>query len=228
MDVVSARSQTGTPATRIAVSTFGALAGSGGLEHGVGELLQGSIAPSSLVIESWPDARAFDVLGGEPAMTVVPNLAVTGVLAIVAGVAVGVWSLWCIRRPRGGLVLIALSTVLLVVGGGFGPPLIGIFAGLAATRIDRQPREAPGPVRGALARMWLPILGAALLGYLSLVPGMVVLSQLTGLEDSNVVLALTAFSFAAQVLAFAAARAHDSVAAWPQVGSIEASHLSTQ
>lgn len=57
---------------------------------------------------------------------------------------------------------------------------------------------------------------------------MVVLSQLTGLEDSNVVLALTAFSFAAQVLAFAAARAHDSVAAWPQGGSIEASHLSTQ
>jgi hypothetical protein len=42
------------PATRIVVSSFGALAGFMGIEHGLGEILQGPLTPSSVVIESWP------------------------------------------------------------------------------------------------------------------------------------------------------------------------------
>ncbi|HEU4915277.1 MAG TPA: hypothetical protein VFV13_01770, partial [Acidimicrobiia bacterium] len=55
--------------------------------------------------------------------------------------ALGAWAVWFIDRPQGGLVLIRLSLLPAVVGGGFGPPLIGIIAGVV--------------------------------GYLSLVPGMV-------------------------------------------------------
>ncbi|HEX6146936.1 MAG TPA: hypothetical protein VF083_09185, partial [Acidimicrobiia bacterium] len=65
-----------TTATRIVVSAFGALAALAGVEHGVGELLQGSVRPSSVVIESWPDTAGFEILSGEPAMTLVPNMAV--------------------------------------------------------------------------------------------------------------------------------------------------------
>ncbi len=210
-----------TSATRTVIAVFGTLAALAGVEHGIGELLQGAVAPSSRMIQSWPDAHAFDVLGGEPALTVVPNLALTGVLAMAAAVVLGVWAVWFIERPRGGVVLIALSIVLLLVGGGFGPPLIGIILGLAATRTFRGRHEATGRVRRMLAKTWSWALVAGMVGYLSLVPGMVVLSQLTGFEDSTAVLVLSALSFAALILALVAARAYDSTLSPARSGESE-------
>ena len=80
--------KTATNATRTVVSTFGLLAGLAGIEHGLGEILQGSVGPEGPVIESWPDSKAFEILGGEPAMTVIPNLLVTGIVAVIVAVAV--------------------------------------------------------------------------------------------------------------------------------------------
>ena len=41
-------------ATRITVSTFGVLMGLAGLEHGIGEILQGNTAPQEIMFPSWP------------------------------------------------------------------------------------------------------------------------------------------------------------------------------
>lgn len=202
-------------ATRVAVSVFGALAALAGIEHGVGEILQGGVAPSGLVIRSWPDTAAVEVLGGEPAMSIVPNLAVTGVLAIITSVAVGIWAVWFIQRPHGGLGLIALSLVLLLLGGGFGPPLIGIVVGVAAARMGRERRGQPGRTLRAMARVWPWLVAAGLIGYLSLVPGVVVLSYATGFEDAGLVSALGVFAFAGLILGLLAARAHDDIATGP-------------
>jgi hypothetical protein len=198
-------------ATRIVVSTFGAVVAFAGIEHGVGEILQGPVAPAGLAIESWPDVKAFEILGGEPAMTVVPNLLVTGVLAVIVALALGVWSVKFVERRHGGLVLIGLSVLLLLVGGGFGPPLMGIILGVAATRIGAPSRRPPGSVARAVARLWPWALGAGVLGYLGLVPGVVLLSWFFGVSDSNLVLGLIAVSFAALLVAPVAARAHDRV-----------------
>jgi hypothetical protein len=70
-------------ATRVTVSTFGALAALAGLEHGIGEILQGTIAPDGLMILSWPKSALFRILGGEPAMAIVPNLLVSGFLTVL-------------------------------------------------------------------------------------------------------------------------------------------------
>jgi len=67
---------------RIAASALGLFAGIGGASHGPGEILQGNVVPTDFMIEAWPSLTA---LGGEPAMTIVPNLIVTGVLTIVFG-----------------------------------------------------------------------------------------------------------------------------------------------
>lgn len=202
-------------ATRIVVSTFGAIVAFAGVEHGVGEILQGPVAPAGLIIESWPHIAAFEILSGEPAMTVVPNLLVTGVLAVIVALAFGIWSVMFVERRHGGLVLIGLSVLLLLVGGGFGPPLIGFILGLAATRIGAASRRPPGRVARAVAPLWPWALGAGVLGYLGLVPGVVLVSWLFGVSDSNLVLGLTAVSFAALLLAPVAARTHDRL----QVGS---------
>ena len=69
-------------ATRVTVSTFGTLTGLAGIEHGIGEVLQGNSTPKAFVILSWPGSEAFRILAGEPAMTIVPNLLATGIVAI--------------------------------------------------------------------------------------------------------------------------------------------------
>jgi hypothetical protein len=63
--------------------------GLGGATHGPGEILQGNVAPSNIVFQAWPSLKA---LAGEPAMTIIPNLLVTGILTIIVGVLLAVWS----------------------------------------------------------------------------------------------------------------------------------------
>lgn len=201
-------------ATGTAVAVLGTLLGLAGVEHGIGELLQGSVRPDELFIMSWPDAAAMEILSGEPAMTVIPNLLVTGILAVSVGVAVAIWSIWFAGRPHGGLVLIGLSVLLLLVGGGLAPPLMGVVVGLVATRMGVARGGPPGRFGRALGRAWPWFLAAAVLGYLGLMPGMVLASAVDA-ADAAVVIALTIFAFSNFALALTAARAHDRVQASP-------------
>lgn len=196
-------------ATRTVVSTFGVLAGLVGIEHGVGEILQGSVRPEGLVIESWPDSAAFEILAGEPALTVIPNLLVAGIAAVVVSVVLALWAVRFVDRRHGGLVLILLSVLLLLVGGGFGPPLLGVIIGVGATRMGVASRRPPGRLSRAVARVWRWALGAAVLGYLSLLPGTILLNQLVGVDNPGLVYSLSTFSFAALILTLVAARAAD-------------------
>lgn len=195
-------------ATRVAVAVLGALVGLAGVEHGVGEILQGPVAPDGLFIMSWPDASAMDILSGEPAMTLIPNLLVTGVLAAAVGLTVTAWSIWFAHRRHGGLMLIGLSVLLLLVGGGIAPPIMGLVVGAVAARIGTTPRRRVGPTGQALATAWPWFLAGAVLGYLGLVPGMP-LASLVGVTSEGMVIGLATFAFANLALALTAARVHD-------------------
>ena len=118
---------------KVAASALGIFTGLGGASHGPGEMLQGNVAPSNTIFQAWPSLTA---LGGEPAMTIIPNLLVTGILTIIVGALLAVWAAKFISRKHGGLVLILLTIVLLLVGGGIVPPLFGIAAGVIATVLN--------------------------------------------------------------------------------------------
>ncbi|HEX6335931.1 MAG TPA: hypothetical protein VFZ85_03190 [Jiangellaceae bacterium] len=194
-------------ATRVTVAVLGTLVGLAGVEHGIGEILQGPATPDGLFIMSWPDAAAMEILSGEPAMTLIPNLFVTGVLAVAAGLMVIAWSIVAPRR-YGGLGLMGLSMLLLLVGGGIAPPVMGLVVGAVATRIGTTPQGRVGRLGRALAPAWSWFLAGAALGYLGLVPGMP-LAGLIGVASEWLVIGLAAFAFANLALALAAARAHD-------------------
>jgi len=51
----------------------------------------------------------------EPAMTVLPNLLATGILAVLFALAIMIWSAAFIRRKNGGAVLIMMSLFLCCV-----------------------------------------------------------------------------------------------------------------
>jgi len=144
-------------ATRIGVSAVGVLCGLAGVEHGVGEVLQGNVATSGFVIYAWqPSSPLF---GEEPAVTIIPNVLATGILAIIVGLLVTLWSVAFVQRKNGGLVLLLLSILQFFVGGGIAPLIPAIAAGVAATRINSPLTwwRAHLPVKAGrvLAKLWV-------------------------------------------------------------------------
>jgi hypothetical protein len=147
-------------ATRVVASLFGVFAGLAGIEHGYFEILQGNVKPDSIVTSSMgPPCQADKVWNAcEPAMTVIPNLFVTGILAIIVGLIVLIWAAAFVQRKNGGAALILLSIALLLVGGGIFPPLIGIIGGAVGTRINKpltwwRAHLSGKPLR-LLAKVW--------------------------------------------------------------------------
>jgi hypothetical protein len=147
-------------ARRVVASALGVTAGVAGIEHGIFEVLRGDVRPEGVVIASiGPPCVAEEAWNAcEPAMTVIPNYLVTGILAIIMGLLVAVWAGGFVQRKREGVVLILLAILLLLFGGGFFPPLIAIVAGLVGAKIRspltwwRARGSSPG-VR-VLAALW--------------------------------------------------------------------------
>ena len=201
-------------ATRVTVSTFGTLAGLAGIEHGIGEVLQGNVAPEGVMILSWPESELFSILAGEPAMTIVPNLLVTGILAISVSLVFLVWATIIVQRKHDGLVLIALSVIMLLVGGGFGPPILGIIGGVAATRINAPPTWCRTHLSSGsqrfLAKVWPWCLVAGVIPWLLLLPGTIILEFFFGVNIPDVVVyVLTLCAFGLLLLTVLAGFAYD-------------------
>ncbi len=193
-------------AARVSASTFGVIVGIAGFEHGLGECLQGSVPPPATSILSWPNSPVFQILGGEPAMTVLPNLLVTGALAMLVSVAIVVWSLGYIHRRFGGLVLIGLSILLLLVGGGYAPPVLGVMTGVAAFWINSRfpwlQNILPIGAQAVISGLWPWIYAICLASWLMLLPGLLILGYFFGVNDPNLVVSLSFFALGSLVLTF--------------------------
>ena len=145
-------------ATRTVASTLGVLVGLTGFEHGLFAALQGNTVPSSRVIEAIGPAQRFWEHGTEPAFTLVPNFLVTGILAMIVGLSVMIWSVAYIDRKHGAWGLALLSVALFLVGGGFAPLFLAILPVAAAAKINSPltwwRTYLPPRLRGMLAGVW--------------------------------------------------------------------------
>ncbi len=189
-------------AARAAASVAGVLSGLGGITHGVGEVLQGNVAPAGIFIMSWTQGPIATNMGGEPAMTLVPHLLVTGLLATLVGLIIIAWSAFFVPRRWGGLVSVLLSTAMLLVGGGFAPPLIGILAGVAGLGINSPyawwRSHLSVTTRHLLAQAWPWIFAAFVINGVFLVVGSVLLVYLSGFDNPE--LFVSSFLFALVLL----------------------------
>lgn len=159
---------------RITTAFLGAYAGLLAILHGLFATMQGGRVPDGLLFNAigppcQPEAIWHACF---PAMTLIPNLLVTGIAATLVGLGMAVWSAAFVGRKRGGLTLGALSLLALFVGGGFVPVFIGIVATVAGSRLSAPVRPGgtgwrivsalwPWPL--ALLALWLP--GSWLLGH---------------------------------------------------------------
>ncbi|MFX0120727.1 MAG: hypothetical protein ACFFCU_00160 [Promethearchaeota archaeon] len=202
-------------ATRVTVSTFGVILGIAGVEHGIGEILQGNIAPSGIMIESWPNSDLYEILSGEPAVTIIPNILLTGVLAILMSLILIIWAIKFIQTKHGGSGFIFLSFIFLLVGGGLaGPLLIGITIGLAATRINSQFKwwndHVSVEIRRGLSKIWPYSYVACVIGWFSLWPGVIILVYFSGFQNSLLVYISALFSFTTLLLTIFSGFSFDS------------------
>src|SRR6516164_6179943 len=123
--------------TRVVATVLGISAGLLGLEHGYFETRQGSVVSSGLLINAIgsPCQPSQEWHACEPAMTVVPNLLLTGMLTILCSLLVLIWAAMFVHRRHGGMILLLLAITLTLVGGGFVTLLLGIVAGVAGAKI---------------------------------------------------------------------------------------------
>lgn len=125
-------------ATRVVASILGILAGLFGLSHGYYETLQGNVAPSGIFIHAMGSSCQANKVWHLcfPAVTIIPNFFVTGVLVIIVSLIVILWAAAFVPRKYGGLILILLSIIQFLVGGGISTVCFGIVAGGAGTMIQ--------------------------------------------------------------------------------------------
>ncbi len=131
------------------------------------------------MIYSWAQGPIATYMGGEPAMTIVPNLFVTGVLTVLISIALLVWAAAFVQRKNGGWIQILLSVCMLLVGGGFAPPIMGILSGIAGLGINASYTWWRGHlstrVRHILALAWAWVFGLCVIDGVFLVIGSVIL-----------------------------------------------------
>jgi len=102
--------------------------------HGYYEITRGNIRSKGLFF----DAVSGNVLAtnnphwtGWPAMTVIPNFLLAGIVVLIVGTIVIAWTILRVNRKNGGLVLIALVVCMCILGGGFVPQLFGVIGGVS-------------------------------------------------------------------------------------------------
>jgi hypothetical protein len=120
--------------SRIAALIIGIIAGFIGMEHGYHEILHRDLPFHGILFDAI-SGTSFSNLptsqwSGWPALTLIQNFLITGIFAILVSLAVMVWAAFFVQRKKGGLIMVLLSIFMLLVGGGFIPPLFGIIAGV--------------------------------------------------------------------------------------------------
>ena len=167
--------------------TLGVLAGIMGIEHGIGEVLEGYRPTDSVFILSWPDTPFFEIMSGEPAMTIIPNYLVTGLLAIFFSCVFLVVLLKPSPDRKAIIVLFTLLIFMLLAGGGFGPPILGMIVVLIALKRNSPLKiwsKLPSKVHSVLSMLWPWSFGLCLIGWLMLFPGAALIVFFTGMDSA--------------------------------------------
>lgn len=142
----------------LTATIFGVFTGIGGITHSIGEIIQGNVTHDSLFFNSWAIGPIAKNLGGEPGLSVIPNVLVSGIMTLLVSIFIIVWTIFYIRRKYGGSILLFSSVLLLLFGGGIGPPTVGILAGIAGRQHRSQfswwTRILSGGFGRILARLW--------------------------------------------------------------------------
>ena len=144
------------------VATFGVIFGIGGVGHGLFEALQGNKATNGYVIHAIGEANRMWLYGNEPAFTIIPNFLITGIAAMLVGIAVIIWSWGFMHKKHASTIFLSLFILLFLVGGGIGQVVFFMIAWAMSTCIHSSlnwwRKVLPAGMRRFLSKLWRPFL----------------------------------------------------------------------
>jgi hypothetical protein len=178
--------------TRITASAVGVLLGLAGIvNHGIFEILQGNITTNGFYIEAIGENNRFWLYGTEGAFTLIHNFLISGIFAILVGLAIVVWSLKYIHAKHGATVFLALLILLTLVGGGIGHIILFLPTWAFVTRINKPldwwERKLSFQLRKKLATVWIYFLLATLISWL-IVMELGIFGYFPGKDDPDIIL----------------------------------------
>ena len=190
-------------ATRTIVATLGTIFGVSGMSHGFFEILQGNIPTGGWFISAIGEAQKMWVHGDEPALTLIPNFMVTGIIAMLLGLALVIWSLRFVQGKRGPFIFLLLFILLLFLGGGVAQVLFFPWIWLVSTRINKPlswwQKVLAIRVRQPLGILWPWLLAVSSI-LLVFVLEVAVTGFVPGVNDPEVVLSIMLASLAVEVI----------------------------
>lgn len=144
--------------SRIYVAYLGLLAGFTGSIHGLAEASRGNMPTEGLLLNT---------IG---AFTIIPDYLAAGIATILIALTLACWSVFFIRRKNGIIVLILLSILLFLIGGGIAQLAFFPFLWGVASRLDKPlawwKKVLPGDLKTTLAGLW-PIMFIAVAIFLT-------------------------------------------------------------
>jgi len=203
-------------ATRVIVSTLGVLFGISGMIHGFFEALQGNTPTGGMLISAIGEAHRMWPHGNEYAFTLIPNFLITGILAMIVGFSIIIWSVGFVHKKNGPLIFLLLFILLFLVGGGIGQIIFFTLAWAVSTRINKPliwwRKVLPESIRRMLAKLWLWSLIAGLL-LLVMALEIAIFGFVPGVNDPDLILTIMLSSLGVGLgvflLTFVAGFAHD-------------------
>ena len=205
-------------ATRIIVATLGAIFGVSGIGHGLFETLQGDTPTGGLFISAIGEAHKMWPHGNEYALTLIPNFLITGIAAMIVGLAIIVWSVGFVHKNGGPTILILLFLLLLLVGGGIAQVLFFPLIWAISTRINRPltwwRKILPIRIREPLGKLWswALIIGSSLIVF---VLEIAIFGFVPSVNDPDtalsIMLSCLGAGYGVLLLTFVAGFAHDVV-----------------
>lgn len=153
-----------TRATITIATTLGILIGICGVIHGFFEALQGYQSTDGFFIFAVGKGNSWTLWtqGSEGAFTIVPNFLVTGLCAMIVGIALAVWSAFYNKAKKGSLVFILVGICLFLVGGGVAQVPFIVLTAAIITRINKPlnwwQNNIPKKLRRILTKLWFWLL----------------------------------------------------------------------
>ncbi len=145
-------------ATKTIAATLGVIFGISGISHGLFEALQGNTITGGLFISAIGEAQKMWPHGNEYAFTLIPNFLITGIVAMIVGLTIIIWSVGFIHNKNGSTILILLFVLLLLTGGGVAQIIFFPLIWGVSTRINKPltwwRKFLPIRIREPLGKLW--------------------------------------------------------------------------
>ena len=203
-------------ATKIIVATLGVIFGISGISHGLFETFQGNTPTGGLFISAIGEAYKMWPHGNEYAFTLIPNFLITGIAAMIVGLAIITCSVGFVHKSYGPTIFILLFVLLFLVGGGVAQIIFFILLWGVSTRINKPltwwRKILPVRTRESLGKVWpwSLIVSSSLIVF---VLEIAIFGFVPTVNDPDVVLSIMlsclAVGYGVLLLTFVAGFAHD-------------------